>query len=67
MNVQALAAPLARIAVRYLAGILVGQAGAQALLADPDLMTLATALIGAALAAGAEWLYRRAKRAGGAT
>ena len=67
MNVQILAAPATRIAVRYLAGALVGQAGADVVLADPDLMTLATALVGAVLGVVVEWLYRRAKRTGGAT
>lgn len=67
MNTQILAGPVARIMLRYLAGTLVGQSVVDVVLADPDLMTLATALVGAVLGVVIEWLYRRAKRTGGAT
>jgi hypothetical protein len=72
-------APLIRIVLRYLAGLLVG-AGiftpelAQELAADPELIDILTQLVdwlivatGVALGGLTEWAYRLAKKHGWAT
>lgn len=56
-------APFARIALRYGVGAVIGMAQAEALAADPDIVTAAALAIGAAVEAAYIW----AKRKGWAT
>lgn len=56
--------PIARIAVRYGVGTVVGSQAAEAILTDPDVMHLITAGVAAIVGAATEWLYRQAKRRG---
>lgn len=56
-------APAARILLRYLVGAVIGAAQADALAADPDVITVVAALIGGAV----EFVYIAAKRRGWAT
>ena len=56
-------APLARIVIRYVVGIIVGADTAGVMAADPDLITVVALGIGAAV----EVIYGIAKRRGWAT
>lgn len=65
-------APLARIGLRYLSGALmswgiVDAPGADFLSTDPDIIALASIVIGAVVGAATEAFYVHAKRKGGAT
>lgn len=53
-----LAGPLARVLLRYLGGALVAKAGLSIDISDPDIESIATMGIGAAISAGTEvWWY----------
>jgi hypothetical protein len=56
-------APIARILIRYGAGLLIGLDSASILAGDPDIVSL----VAAGLAIGTEALYALAKRRGWAT
>lgn len=56
-------APLARIVIRYIVGIVIGMDSAAMLALDPDVVTVTALGIGA----GVEVLYAIAKRKGWAT
>ena len=56
-------APIARIVIRYVVGLIVGADTAGILAADPDVITMAAVDIGGAV----EVLYAIAKRKGWAT
>lgn len=56
-------APIARIVIRYVVGLIVGADTAGILAADPDVITMAAVAIGGAV----EVLYAIAKRKGWAT
>lgn len=60
-------APLARIIVRYLVGAIIGTAGADAILGDPDLMHYVTIGLSAAVGVGTEYAYALARKRGWAT
>lgn len=52
--------PIARIALRYGAGILLGMEVGERLAADTDMV----AIVAVCIAAATEWAYREAKRRG---
>lgn len=56
-------APLARIVIRYIVGLIIGMDSAAMLAGDPDVVTVAALGIGA----GVEVVYSIAKRKGWAT
>lgn len=56
-------APIARIVIRYVVGLIVGADTAGILAADPDVITMAAVAIGGAV----EVMYAIAKRKGWAT
>jgi len=56
-------APIARIVIRYIVGLVVGSDMASTLAGDPDVITIAAAGIGL----GVELAYALAKRRGWAT
>lgn len=67
-----LAAPVARIAIRYLTGALAywglfSPETAAVLSVDPDLFAVVAPIVAAILAAGTEGAYAIARRRGGAT
>lgn len=56
-------APIARIAIRYIVGAIIGMDAGATLAGDPDLVTVVALVIGAAV----EALYALARRKGWAT
>lgn len=56
-------APYVRIIIRYVVGIVIGADAANVLAADPEIVTIAAAAVGAAV----EFAYELAKRKGWAT
>jgi hypothetical protein len=56
-------APITRIIVRYVVGVIVGMDAGEALAGDPDVITVGALIIGAAV----EGAYAFAKRKGWAT
>lgn len=56
--------PFARVLVRYVAGMLIGGAGANALVNDPDVMHFVTMGVGALLAGATEVAYKLAIKRG---
>jgi hypothetical protein len=57
-------APISRIALRYVAGTLLGLSLAETLAKDPDVVAVVSAGIAAAIGAGTELAYAYAKRRG---
>jgi hypothetical protein len=60
-------APLARIAVRYLVGAIIGTAGADAIVNDADLMHYITIGLSALVGVATEYVYALARKRGWAT
>jgi hypothetical protein len=60
-------APLARIVVRYGAGLIFGASAADAILVDADIMNYVTMGLGVIMTAVTEAAYSQAKKRGWAT
>lgn len=60
-------APIARIAIRYGVGLIIGADAAATMLADPDVVSTTATVIAAAAGLVTETLYALARRRGWAT